>query len=156
MIGDYAGTVLLISHDRDFLDRIVNAALAPDGNGKWLEYAGGYSDMLAQRGADVRKPAAKPSTTPERKSAERPAAEPRRKLNFNEKHALENLPARMAKLETEVKRLNERLADPALYARDRAAFDKATAALATAQTDLAAAEERWLELELLRSELEGS
>jgi ABC transport system ATP-binding/permease protein len=157
MIGDYSGTVLLISHDRDFLDRIVNAALAPEGNGKWLEYAGGYSDMLAQRGADVRKPAAKPAAAPARKSAERPGAEPaRRKLNFNEKHALESLPARMAKLEAEVKRLNERLADPALYARDRSAFDKATAALTTAQTELVVAEERWLELELLRSELEGS
>jgi ATP-binding cassette subfamily F protein uup len=157
MIGDYAGTVLLISHDRDFLDRIVNAALVPEGNGKWLEYAGGYSDMLAQRGADVRKPAAKPVAAPPRKSVERPAAEPaRRKLNFNEKHALETLPARMATLEAEVKRLNERLADPALYARDRAAFDKATAALTTAQAQLVAAEERWLELELLRSELEGS
>jgi ABC transport system ATP-binding/permease protein len=157
MIGDYAGTVLLISHDRDFLDRIVNAALVPEGNGKWLEYAGGYSDMLAQRGADVRKPAAKPAASPPRKNADRPAPEAaRRKLNFNEKHALETLPARMARLETEVKRLNERLADPALYARDRAAFDKATAALATAQTELAAAEERWLELELLRSEFEGS
>ena len=157
MIGDYAGTVLLISHDRDFLDRVVNAALAPEGNGKWLEYAGGYSDMLAQRGADVRKPAAKPAAPPSRKSAERPTAEPaRRKLNFNEKHALDTLPARMVTLEAEVKRLNARLADPALYARDRAAFDKATGALATAQTELAAAEERWLELELLRSELEGS
>jgi ATP-binding cassette subfamily F protein uup len=157
MIGDYAGTVLLISHDRDFLDRIVNAALAPEGNGKWLEYAGGYSDMLSQRGADVRKPAAKTAAPPARKGAERTAAEgARRKLNFNEKHALETLPARMATLEAEVKRHNERLADPALYARDRAAFDKATAALTTAQTELASAEERWLELELLRSELEGS
>jgi ABC transport system ATP-binding/permease protein len=157
MIGDYAGTVLLISHDRDFLDRIVNAALVPEGNGRWLEYAGGYSDMLAQRGADVRKPAAKPVAAPPRKSVERAAAEPaRRKLNFNEKHALEALPARMATLEAEVKRLNARLADPALYARDRAAFDKATAALTTAQAQLVAAEERWLELELLRSELEGS
>jgi ATP-binding cassette subfamily F protein uup len=157
MIGDYSGTVLLISHDRDFLDRIVNAALVPEGNGKWLEYAGGYSDMLAQRGADMRKPAAKPAAPPPRKSTERSVTEPaRRKLNFNEKHALETLPARMATLEVEVKRLNERLADPALYARDRAAFDKTTAALATAQTELAAAEERWLELELLRGELEGS
>jgi ABC transport system ATP-binding/permease protein len=105
----------------------------------------------------VRKPAPKPATAPPpRKSAERPAAEARRKLNFNEKHALETLPARMATLEAEVKRLNERLADPALYASDRAAFDKATAALAAAQAELAAAEERWLELELLRSELEGS
>jgi ABC transport system ATP-binding/permease protein len=157
MIGDYAGTVLLISHDRDFLDRIVNAVLVPEGNGKWLEYAGGYSDMLTQRGADVRKPAAKPAAAPPRKGTERPAAEPaRRKLNFNEKHALESLPARMATIETQVKRLNERLADPALYTRDRAAFEKATAELATAQGELAAAEERWLELELLRSELEGS
>jgi ATP-binding cassette subfamily F protein uup len=157
MIGDYAGTVLLISHDRDFLDRIVNAVLVPEGNGKWLEYAGGYSDMLTQRGADVRKPAAKPAAAPPRRNADRPAAEPaRRKLNFNEKHALETLPARMATLETQVKRLNARLADPALYASDRAAFEKATAALATAQGELAAAEERWLELELLRSELEGS
>ena len=137
MIGDYAGTVLLISHDRDFLDRIVSAVLVPEGNGKWVEYAGGYADMLAQRGADVRKPVAKAATAPPRRSAERPAAEPaRRKLNFNEKHALETLPARMATLEADVKRLNERLADPALYARDRAAFDKATAALATAQAEL--------------------
>jgi ABC transport system ATP-binding/permease protein len=158
MIGDYSGTVLLISHDRDFLDRIVNAVLVPEGNGKWLEYAGGYSDMLAQRGADMRKPAAKPAAAPPpRKGAERGAAEPaRRKLNFNEKHALETLPARMATLDAEVARLNARLADPALYARDRAAFDKATAALAAAQAELAAAEERWLELELLRGELEGS
>ena len=95
--------------------------------------------------------------SPPRRNADRPAAEPaRRKLNFNEKHALETLPARMATLETQVKRLNARLADPALYASDRAAFEKATAALATAQGELAAAEERWLELELLRSELEGS
>jgi ABC transport system ATP-binding/permease protein len=157
MIGDYSGTVLLISHDRDFLDRIVNAALVPEGGGKWLEYAGGYSDMLTQRGADVRKSRPGAAPAPPRKNAERSAAEPaRRKLNFNEKHALETLPARMTTLEAEVKRLNERLADPALYARDRAAFDKATAALATAQAQLAAAEERWLELELLRSELEGS
>jgi ATP-binding cassette subfamily F protein uup len=157
MIGDYAGTVLLISHDRDFLDRIVSEVLVPEGNGKWLEYAGGYSDMLAQRGADVRKPAAKPPAAPSRKNSERPAAaQARRKLNFNEKHALETLPARMATLETQVKSLNARLADPALFARDPAAFDKATAALATAQAELAAAEERWLELELLRSELEGS
>ncbi len=53
MLGDYAGTILLISHDRDFLDRVVNAVLVPEGSGRWLEYAGGYSDMLAQRGADL-------------------------------------------------------------------------------------------------------
>ena len=53
MLGDYAGTVILISHDRDFLDRVVNAVIVPEGDGRWAEYAGGYSDMLAQRGADI-------------------------------------------------------------------------------------------------------
>ncbi len=157
MIGDYSGTVLLISHDRDFLDRAVNAVLVPEGNGKWVEYAGGYSDMLAQRGEDLRKPVAKPAAAPAKPKAVRPAAEaPKRKLNFNEKHALETLPDRMAVLEAEVRRLQDKLADPQLYARDRASFDKASKALAAAQAELAAAEERWLELELLRSEIEGS
>jgi ABC transport system ATP-binding/permease protein len=156
MIGDYSGTVLLISHDRDFLDRSVNAVLVPEGNGKWVEYAGGYSDMLAQRGDDVRKPAAKPAAAPAKPKAARPAADTaKRKLNFNEKHALETLPDRMAVLEAEVRRLQDRLADPQFYARDRAAFDKTSTALAAAQAELSAAEERWLELELLRSEIEG-
>jgi ABC transport system ATP-binding/permease protein len=157
MIGDYSGTVLLISHDRDFLDRAVNAVLVPEGNGKWVEYAGGYSDMLAQRGDDVRKPATKTAAAPAKAKPARPAADAaKRKLNFNEKHALETLPDRMAVLEAEVRRLQDKLADPQLYARDRAAFDKTSTALATAQAALAAAEERWLELELLRSEIEGS
>ena len=156
MIGDYSGTVLLISHDRDFLDRTVNAVLVPEGNGKWVEYAGGYSEMLAQRGDDIRKPAAKPAAAPAKPKPARPVAEAaRRKLNFNEKHALETLPDRMAALEAEVRRLQDKLADPQLYVRDRATFDKASTALAAAQAELHAAEERWLELELLRSQIEG-
>ena len=59
MLGDYAGTVILISHDRDFLDRVVNAVIAPEGGGRWMEYAGGYSDMLAQRGEDLTREAMK-------------------------------------------------------------------------------------------------
>jgi ATP-binding cassette subfamily F protein uup len=156
MIGDYSGTVLLISHDRDFLDRSVNAVLVPEGNGKWVEYAGGYSDMLAQRGDDLRKPVAKPAVGPAKPKPARPVAEAaRRKLNFNEKHALETLPERMAALEAEVRRLQDKLADPQLYVRDRATFDKASTALAAAQAELHAAEERWLELELLRTQIEG-
>ena len=62
MLGDYAGTVLLISHDRDFLDRVVSAVIAPEGDGRWMEYAGGYTDMLAQRGADLTRAAMKPAT----------------------------------------------------------------------------------------------
>src|SRR5262245_14750485 len=99
MLGDYAGTVILISHDRDFLDRIVNAVIVPEGDGEWTEYAGGYADMLTQRGADVtrtdvvRKDAKpKPAATAEKSVEPSPAAAPKRKLTFNDKHALETLP----------------------------------------------------------------
>jgi ATP-binding cassette subfamily F protein uup len=160
MIGDYAGTVLLISHDRDFLDRIVDGVIVPEGNGKWIEYAGGYSDMLAQRRDDLRKGGAKPiakPAVPEKPKIARPAAGPaRRKLGFNEKHALETLPGRMAALEAEIARLQKIMDDPTLYARDRAGFDKVSTALAAAQAELAASEQRWLELELLRGEIEGA
>jgi len=94
MLGDYAGTVILISHDRDFLDRVVSGVIAPDGSGRWVEYAGGYSDMLAQRGADLtRGPAARPKGVrepTEPKAAAPPEPKPaRRRLSFHEKHALE-------------------------------------------------------------------
>jgi len=105
----------------------------------------------------VRKPAAKPANTAAKPAPPRPATDAaRRKLNFNEKHALETLPDRIAALEAEVRRLHDTLADPKLFARDRAAFDKASRALAAAQVELSAAEERWLELELLRAQIEGT
>ncbi|MGD5695397.1 ATP-binding cassette domain-containing protein, partial [Xanthomonas citri pv. citri] len=67
MLGDYEGTVILISHDRDFLDRVVTSVIAPEGNGKWTEYAGGYSDMLIQRGADLKREVAKAQASAETK-----------------------------------------------------------------------------------------
>src|ERR1700742_1070492 len=92
MLGDYEGTVILISHDRDFLDRVVTSVIVPEGNGKWIEYAGGYSDMLLQRRADVKREAVKPApATDERKEVKSATAAttPKRRLSFNEKHALE-------------------------------------------------------------------
>jgi ATP-binding cassette subfamily F protein uup len=160
MLGGYAGTVLLISHDRDFLDRIVNAVIVPDGDGRWIEYAGGYTDMLAQRGADLEsRRAAKPkAVAATAKTAPAPpgAKAAKRKLSFNEKHALETLPGRIATLESKVGELRRRLDDPDLYARDRKAFAEASAALAASESELAVAEERWLELEILRGEIEKS
>jgi len=160
MIGEYAGTVLLISHDRDFLDRVVDTVIVPEGNGKWLEYAGGYTDMLAQRGDDVRRRGAKPEVKAappvEAKLPRAAATVAKRKLNFNEKHALETLPARIATLGAEIGRLQAILADTTLYARDRGAFDRASSAMTAMQAELAAAEERWLELELLRDEIESA
>ena len=84
-----------------------------------------------------------------------PAAVRKRKLSFNEKHALETLPKTIADLEKQAQTLQQQLDDPALFTRDRAAFDKATQALGEVQTKLAEAEERWLELEILREEIDS-
>ena len=161
MLADYAGTIILASHDRDFLDRVVNAVIVPDGGGRWLEYAGGYSDMLSQRGQDLRQTAregARPGPAKESKDlkATAPARKQgKRRLSFHEKHALETLPKSIAALQAKVSALHQRLDDPSLYARERQSFDEASAALAATQTELAAAEEKWLQLELLREEIEG-
>jgi len=158
MLADYQGTVLLISHDRDFLDRVVTSVIAPDGNGNWLEYAGGYSDMLAQRGEDLRRDAPKKAAAEakaEKAAAAAPAPAPKRRLSFNEKHALETLPKTMDKLRDEIARHQKLLDDPTLYSRDRKAFDAASNAVTQAQDKLQEAEDRWLELELLREEIEG-
>jgi ABC transport system ATP-binding/permease protein len=156
MLGDYEGTVILISHDRDFLDRVVTSVIAPEGNGQWIEYAGGYTDMLAQRGADLKRDAVKVSAVEPKREAKGPApsATPRRRLNFNEKHALETLPKTIAKLQADIARQQRLLDDPDLYRNDRKKFDAASAAIAKAQSELAAAEDRWLELEVLREEIE--
>jgi ATP-binding cassette subfamily F protein uup len=161
MLSDYPGTVLLISHDRDFLDRVVSGVIVPEGDGKWVEYAGGYSDMLKQRGADVTRPkngAAKAETKArgdDAVSSAQPQAA-KRKLSFNEKHALETLPKTMAALQAEIAKHQKLLDDPQLFAKDRKRFDAASAAIAEAHENLHQAEERWLELEMLREELEGN
>ncbi|NGX99764.1 MAG: ATP-binding cassette domain-containing protein, partial [Candidatus Afipia apatlaquensis] len=159
MLSDYQGTVILVSHDRDFLDRVVTSVIAPEGNGKWVEYAGGYSDMLAQRGADLQEKnikavAAEPSKSA-KSAANAPAASSKRRLSFNDKHALETLPKTMAKLQAEIAKQQKLLDDPELYAKDRKAFDAASAAIAKAHGELDAAEEKWLELEMLREEIES-
>jgi ATP-binding cassette subfamily F protein uup len=156
MLAEYPGTVLLISHDRDFLDRLVSGVIVPEGDGRWTEYAGGYSDMLAQRGADLTRENSKPQARKVSREAASVAAgaQPvRRRLTFSDKHALETLPKTIAKLQTEIDALQAKLGDPQFYARDRAAFEKVTAALGELQLKIATAEEQWLELEILREEL---
>ncbi len=159
MIQDYSGTAILVSHDRDFLDRTVSSVLVSEGGGRWVEYAGGYTDMVAQRGRGVQARVAEKGAKP--KSADRPvAAAPaparaKRRLSFNEQHDLKILPQRMSELEAKIAKVQEILADPDLYFRDPARFQKAMDALTQLQADLHAAEERWLELEMLREELEG-
>ena len=153
LLADYPGTVLLVSHDRDFLDRVATSVINAEGDGRWVDYAGGYSDMLTQRGKpliqqETPRRAAQPAAPP----APRP---PSQKLSFKDKHALQTLPARIDALQDEIARQQAILADPTLYTRNHAAFTRASDALAEAETALAQAEERWLELEMLREEVEG-
>ena len=156
MIADYQGTVLLISHDRDFLDRLVAGTIVPEGKGKWNEYAGGYSDMLSQRGSDLtREPQPKRD---DRKADTRTAAKadgPKRRMTFKDKHALETLPGEIAAMQARAKALSDRLADANFYARDRSGFEDATAELGALQHEIMAAEERWLKLEIQREALES-
>ena len=159
MLGDYPGTVLLISHDRDFLDRLVSGVIAPEGGGRWIEYAGGYSDMLAQRGADLSREPLKAEPERPAKTVAPPVAEPstaRRRMTFKDKHALETLPNTIAALHKTSNALQALLDDPQFYARDRAGFERVTTELGETQRQLSAAEQQWLELEMLREELAGS
>ena len=158
-LADYPGTVLIVSHDRDFIDRVVTSTLISDGDGRWQEYAGGYSDMIAQRGEGVRAKAAQAKAQEKATAAALPAAnqasgaaQSRRKMTFNDKHALETLPKTIDALRAETVKLNAALAGD-LYARDPALFAKVSARLAAAEAEISAAEERWLELEMLREDM---
>ena len=157
MLAEYSGTVLLVSHDRDFLDRAVSATIAFEQDGKWQMYAGGYSDMVAQRGHGVRARTAemnlqKPAKT---KTPAGERAGRKAKMGFKEKHALETLPAKLEALRADVTKLQAKLADPALFTRDPAVFKKTLVDLEAAQAAITAGETQWLELEMLREELEG-
>jgi ATP-binding cassette subfamily F protein uup len=155
MLGDYGGTVLLVSHDRDFLDRVVTSTIAADGDGRWVEYAGGYSDMLAQRGAPaVEAKAAK--AKPQEAAARGGAAAPKgNRMSFRDQHLLKSLPDEIATLHERVAAHQAVLADAGLYARNPKRFAEVTERLAADAAALHAAEEKWLELEMLRESLEG-
>ncbi len=144
ILGDYDGTVMLVSHDRDFIDRVATATVALEGKGRATAYPGGWSDYAAQRPVVVVETAPKPSVAA-------PSAKPDTKkaegLTFTERKRLEALPELMGKLEAEIAKLSTLIADPDLFARDPARFAKATTAIAERQAALAAAEEEWLTLE---------
>ena len=153
-LSDYDGTVLLVSHDRDFLDRLVTSTIALEGDGNATEYAGGYTDYLAQRGPRETLAVA---TAPRKDKASSPrqTAAPKQRLGYKRERALAELPKKIDALQAEMAALNEALADARLYSRDPRAFAAKTARLGAAQAELDAAETEWLELEMLREELNG-
>ncbi len=164
VLDDYAGTLILVSHDRDFLDRLATGTVAleapPGGDGRAVEYAGGYSDYLTQRrgGAEPTPRAETAAKARPKKeaaptiTATRAKAAPR-KLGYQDQRALDRLPGEIAALEGAIAALEARLADPGLYRRDPAAFETATRGLVAKRGALSAAEERWLELEARREAL---
>ncbi|WP_188237108.1 ABC-F family ATP-binding cassette domain-containing protein [Sphingopyxis sp. LK2115] len=142
VIADYAGTVLLVSHDRDFLDRTVTVTLGLDGSGKVDIVAGGYADWEAKRAKAVatkRKSAASDAKPP-------PPPQPRRKLSYKDQRDYDLLPARIEAIEAEMAAIEAELSDAALFTRDHARFNALTAKLDTLRTEKAAAEDRWLAL----------
>ncbi len=144
ILGDYDGTVLLVSHDRDFIDRVATTTVALEGNAKATVYPGGWSDYAAQRGAQEEGPVAQaPRTTIEPPKPIKKTAEG---LTFTEKKRLDTLPGLIARMEAEIAKLNDLMSDPELYRREPVKFQKASDMLTERQEALAAAEEEWLDL----------
>jgi ATP-binding cassette subfamily F protein uup len=143
VIGDYDGTVLLVSHDRDFIDRVATQTVALEGGGRATVYPGGWSDYAAQRPAAVVEIDEKPkASTPELVRDVRKASG----LSFSERKRLETLPDTIARLEAEIARLATLLESEDLYSKEPVKFRKASEALADRQQQLSAAEEEWLAL----------
>lgn len=161
IVAGFSGTVILVSHDRDFLDRTVTSTIAPANpdapDGRWVEYAGGYSDMMAQRkgASDEKKRAEKQDKAKSSSSSVAEPAKGKAKLSFKQKFALENLPKEMEKAQGEIAKREERMADPQLFAKNPAAFNTLADEMSKLREKLEAMEEEWLELEMLREEMES-
>ncbi|MCR9139732.1 MAG: ABC-F family ATP-binding cassette domain-containing protein [Alphaproteobacteria bacterium] len=161
LIAGFAGTVILVSHDRDFLDRTVTSIIAPADpqtpNGQWLHFAGGYSDMLAQRKETTTQGGrSKPKSTGQSaRSDTRNTESPGRKLSYKQKFALESLPEKISETESAIVALEEKMAAPDFFATDPDGFSSAAKTLSDLRSSLERMEEEWLELEMLRESLEG-
>jgi ABC transport system ATP-binding/permease protein len=146
LLVDYQGTVLLVSHDRAFLNDVVTSTLAIEADGRVAELDGGYDDYLRQRPAQP--PSEEKKASALARADSRPTAKPR-KLSYKEKQELEALPARIEALESELRAMHEAMASPAYYKQDTSAIAQARATLAKRERELAETYERWAALELL-------
>jgi ATP-binding cassette subfamily F protein uup len=147
MLGDYPGTLLLVSHDRDFLDNVVTSTLVMEGEGRVGEYVGGYTDWLRQRPVASVSAPGKPVLAPATPVAAAPAAAPKRKLSYKETRELEQLPLRIETLENKLAELTAQMNEPSFFQRDAAAINAHNALLAQTQLELDGAYARWSELD---------
>jgi ABC transport system ATP-binding/permease protein len=152
LLTEYKGTLLLVSHDREFLDNVVSSTLVLEGDGNIGEYVGGYSDWLRQKPAERRTAETTAPTTSASKTSAAPTSveaseKPKRKLSYKDARELEQLPARIEQLEADVAARAEAMNDPSFYQQDSTAIQRANDALAKVQVELELAYARWTELE---------
>jgi len=145
LLMEYTGTLLLVSHDREFLNNVVTGTLSVSGTGEVREYVGGYDDWLRQATAET--PIAPATSSPKLQAKLKPQAERPRKLAFKEERELETLPERIAALETEQEKLHVTLADPEFYRSAGAEVAQLTLRLVELERELSVAYQRWEELE---------
>ena len=158
MIADYPGTVLVVSHDRDFLDRVSTSVIVGEEEGRFVEYAGGYSDMVSQRGFGLGGEAPSRKQEREKKRAALSATAPvktKGRLSFKQKHALETIPPRIEEARVKQAALQKQMDDPNFYTKDPNGFAKATKDYGDLQSLIDRIENEWLELEMIREALEG-
>ncbi|WP_300376108.1 ABC-F family ATP-binding cassette domain-containing protein [Henriciella sp.] len=157
MLSDFDGTLILVSHDRAFLDAIVTSCLVPMGGGKWVETPGGWNDAARQVPSLVNRTAAAPSKAdkPKTKPTQAATSAPKRetKLSFKDKHRLKEAEEALPRLEAEITDLEAKLGDPELFNRDPEAFERISKRLDQARQELESAEEDWLAIEALKEEL---
>ena len=155
LIADYSGTVLLVSHDRDFIDRIVTSTLAPsdERQGIWVEYAGGYSDMLSQKNISKRE---YNQSSKNLKNQSQKIRKKRDRMSFKDKHALETLPKKIEEARSKINSIKTKLAFPDFYSKDPEGFEGLAKSLSLNESKLSRLEDQWLKLELEREELEES
>jgi ATP-binding cassette subfamily F protein uup len=146
-LGEFSGTLLLVSHDRDFLDNVVTSTLALEGEGRVAEYVGGYSDWLRQRPAAKSEDRAPQPSTPVAAAPVPVVAATKRKLSYKDQRELDQLPARIESLETRIAALGEAMQDPGFFRREASVVAASQRDLADAQTELEAAYARWEALE---------
>ncbi|CAK0769813.1 ATP-binding protein Uup [Azospirillaceae bacterium] len=158
VLSNYDGTLILVSHDRDFLDRLATSIIAVEGDGTVAEYVGGYSDYLRQRPVVNKdgpapsgpKPASRSVSATVKKTD---ASSGKRKLGYQQQRELELLPQRIEQLSAEVKSMEVTIADPYLFQKNRKEFERVTSSLDQKRSELALMEERWLDLECLKESL---
>jgi ATP-binding cassette subfamily F protein uup len=155
LLADYEGTLILVSHDRDFIDRLATSTIGLDGTGRAVETPGGWQDFMSQNPGFFGRAPATNGPAPKVAPAPRPQAAAATKLSYRDQRRLAELEALVHELPGKIAALEGGLADPGLYARDPAGFERLSRALELAREQLAGAEEEWLMLEERRETLEA-